>query len=103
MRLLAVSLTLSALTGCMLRASVQTVDVCEGGREVRDVAYWDGAGFDDEKHRLDLYVPAGSGPHPVVVFVHGGGWHLGDRQQIGGSYIKLGRRLAAQGVLAIVR
>lgn len=93
------SLTLSA---CMFRASVQTVEVCAGGREVRDVAYWEGSDFDDEKHRLDLYLPSGTGPHPVVVFVHGGGWRLGDRQQIGGSYIKLGRRLAAQGVLAMV-
>ncbi|MGW1786065.1 alpha/beta hydrolase fold domain-containing protein [Streptomyces sp. NPDC002143] len=29
--------------------------------------------------RLDLWVPAGVGPHPVVVFVHGGAWILGDR------------------------
>ncbi|MBS1149151.1 MAG: hypothetical protein H6Q89_849 [Myxococcaceae bacterium] len=102
MRLLALLLGSLLLNAGMLRASVQTVDVCEGGREIRDVAYWSGADFDGEKHRLDLYLPAGSGPHPVLVFVHGGGWRLGDRQQLGGSYIKLGRRLAAQGVLTIV-
>jgi arylformamidase len=101
-RLLAAIVMSMTLSGCLLRASVQTVDVCEGGREIRDIAYWNGADFNDEKHRLDLYVPAGPGPHPVVVFVHGGGWILGDRQQIGGSYIKLGRRFAALGVLTMV-
>ncbi len=94
-------LILAVLPGCMLRASFHTVDPVEGGREVRDVAYWQGADF-DEKHRLDAYVPKGDGPHPVLVFVHGGGWRLGDRQQLGGSYVKLGRRLAAQGVLTLV-
>jgi acetyl esterase/lipase len=26
---------------------------------------------------LDLYVPAGEGPHPVLVYIHGGAWYLG--------------------------
>jgi acetyl esterase/lipase len=30
--------------------------------------------------RLDLYVPAGDGPWPLVVWVHGGGWRNGDRK-----------------------
>jgi acetyl esterase/lipase len=29
--------------------------------------------------RLDLYVPCGSGPFPVIVHVHGGGWRTGDK------------------------
>ncbi|MFM7064922.1 MAG: alpha/beta hydrolase, partial [Actinomycetes bacterium] len=28
---------------------------------------------------LDLYLPAGCGPSPVVVWVHGGGWRRGDK------------------------
>ncbi|MBB4682631.1 alpha/beta hydrolase [Amycolatopsis jiangsuensis] len=28
---------------------------------------------------LDLYLPAGSGPHPVTLWIHGGAWFLGDR------------------------
>lgn len=28
---------------------------------------------------LDVWTPAGSGPHPAVVLVHGGGWEAGDR------------------------
>ncbi|GAA4444859.1 alpha/beta hydrolase [Phytohabitans houttuyneae] len=30
--------------------------------------------------RLDLRVPAGAGPWPVAIWVHGGGWRTGDRR-----------------------
>jgi acetyl esterase/lipase len=30
---------------------------------------------------LDLYLPAGEGPHPFFVFAHGGGWLTGDKTQ----------------------
>jgi acetyl esterase/lipase len=35
---------------------------------------------------LDLHLPAGEGPHPVVVFLHGGGWRLGSRHTAGPAY-----------------
>jgi len=89
-------------TSCAFRAWTRPIELSAGGREVRDVAYWQGEELDEQKHKLDVYVPAGEGPHPVVVFVHGGGWILGDRQQPGGNYTLLGRRLANQGVLAMV-
>jgi len=41
----------------------------------------------------DLYRPAGRGPHPVMVAVHGGGWGQGSRS----CYRDWGRCLAANG------
>jgi acetyl esterase/lipase len=35
---------------------------------------------------LDLYLPAGDGPAPVVVFLHGGGWRLGSRRSGGPAF-----------------
>ena len=35
---------------------------------------------------LDLYLPAGDGPHPVVLFLHGGGWRLGSRHSGGPAF-----------------
>ena len=62
-----------SLSGCAFRAWFRPSELAEGGREVSDVVYWQGEDYDDEKHRLDVYAPKGEGPHPVLVFVHGGG------------------------------
>ena len=32
---------------------------------------------------LDLHLPEGDGPHPVLLFVHGGAWVIGDKQAVG--------------------
>ena len=40
----------------------------------KDLAY--GA---DDAHKLDVFVPAGAGPFPLAIFVHGGGWVGGDK------------------------
>jgi arylformamidase len=44
----------------------------------KDLAYVSGG---DPLQALDLYVPPGSGcdPLPLVVWVHGGGWQIGDK------------------------
>ncbi|MEZ6053295.1 MAG: alpha/beta hydrolase [Planctomycetaceae bacterium] len=34
---------------------------------------------DGTELKLDLARPAGDGPFPAIVFIHGGGWYLGDR------------------------
>ncbi len=56
----------------------------------------------DSQHSLalDVYRPIGptTGKVPVVVFLYGGNWKTGERAQ----YRFVGRRLAQQGVLAIV-
>jgi acetyl esterase/lipase len=31
--------------------------------------------------KMDIYLPAAKGPHPVVVMIHGGGWVMGDKQE----------------------
>lgn len=47
---------------------------CVPERSLHDIAY----GEADEQ-RLDLYLPSGRGPHPVVVYIHGGGWWSGSK------------------------
>lgn len=47
-------------------------------RSQLDVAYVAGDTDPDGPHRLDLYLPRGSGPFPLVIYVHGGGFVQGD-------------------------
>jgi acetyl esterase len=47
--------------------------------------------------RADVCVPAGAGPHPMVVFLHGGGWVAGSTKTLR----KLAMQFAAQGYLTI--
>ena len=47
--------------------------------------------------RADVAVPNGAGPHPVVIYLHGGGWSFGSPA----SYRGLGFQFAAAGHLTI--
>ncbi len=46
------------------------------GATYADIAYGDASA----QQTLDLYVPAGSGPFPVIVYIHGGGFKFGDKR-----------------------
>src|SRR5712671_103909 len=48
--------------------------------------------------RADVAVPKGAGPHPVVIYLHGGGWAFGRPA----SFRKLGMQLAEAGYLTII-
>jgi len=54
-------------------------------RELHDVEYAKAGGI---SLRLDLYLPAGeTRPHPVVVWIHGGGWNGGDKTHTVPTYM----------------
>jgi acetyl esterase/lipase len=58
-----------------------------------DVAY--GAG---PRQRLDVYVPEGQGPFPVIVFSYGGSWDSGSKNDYG----FVGRALASRGYVVAI-
>lgn len=43
---------------------------------------------------LDLYLPDGPGPYPLLIWIHGGGWREGSKEGAG----PLARRLLARGI-----
>ena len=68
------------------------------GEVRRDICYREGS--EDEKHRLDLFLPPGTG-WPILIFVHGGGLASGDKGlRVGGAdvYGNIGRFYAGQGI-----
>lgn len=42
--------------------------------------------------KLDLARPQGDGPFPAIVFIHGGGWHAGNRQSYRGQIQEAAKR-----------
>lgn len=75
--------------------------VARPSRRTADVAYVPAteSGFSSERHRLDVYAPRQKATaQPVVVFIHGGNWDSGSKD----IYTFIGRRLAKQGVVAVI-
>ncbi len=71
-------------------------------KRISDIAYVNPntPGFDTERHQLDVYQPRrkSTEKRPVVVFIHGGSWNSGSKN----IYWFVGRRLAKQGVVAVI-
>jgi acetyl esterase/lipase len=67
----------------------------------RDLTYYEGEEADRAKHRLDLYLPKDRKDFPVVLFVHGGAWTIGDKNDFG-AYETLGKMFARHGIGAAV-
>jgi arylformamidase len=81
-----------ALFDAEQEALVRAVPVAAG-----DVAYGP-----DARHRLDLYGAAGDVPKPVLLFVHGGGFVLGDKGDTGWANAAVGRMAARRGWIGAV-
>lgn len=54
-----------------------------GPRVVRNIPYAEIAGADRRLTSLDIYAPRKGKNHPVVVWIHGGGWAIGDKGWVG--------------------
>jgi len=65
----------------------------DGTHQVRDVAYGP-----HPEQRLDVYMPEAPAAAPLLVFVHGGGWSVGDKAQ----YAAVGNRLACEGLVSMM-
>ena len=63
-----------------------------------NLTYYTGEGADKYRHRLDLYVPKGKRDVPVMMFVHGGGFTVGVKDQ----YAFVGQVFASYGIATAV-
>ncbi|MCU0704746.1 MAG: alpha/beta hydrolase [Fimbriiglobus sp.] len=59
-----------------------------------DVAYRDDKDADKTRHKLDVIVPKGKKDFPVLFFIHGGAWKMGDKM----SFSKPAKQFAEHGI-----
>jgi acetyl esterase/lipase len=92
--LLALGAVLLANEWAMARASHRASDIAYVPASAPD--------FDTSRHRLDVYEPtrAAAAPRPVVLFIHGGSWNSGSKDDF--IYKAIGRRLAKNGFVGVV-
>ena len=60
-------------------ASVNAASIVKAqtpSQALRDIEY---ARVGNKSLKLDLYLPEGQGPFPLIIWVHGGGWTSGDK------------------------
>ena len=79
------------------RFPVQPVDFADGVKAYRDVVYQTVSGY--RPQIVDIYVPGTPGPHPLIVYIHGGGWANGHTRHSGAmaDFPKALASLAAEG------
>lgn len=76
------------LVRCYAQVVLQTIQGRLFMNEFSDVSYVTGSS--DPHQILDIKIPDGKGPFPLVVFIHGGAWVRGDKtdSEVGGAMEK---------------
>jgi acetyl esterase/lipase len=79
-------------------AAASPLHAADGVDVKTNLTYYTGEGADKYRHRLDLYLPKGKRDVPVLMFVHGGGFTVGIKDQ----YAFVGQVFAANGIATAV-
>ena len=84
---------LMALAWDRSAAAAQPLGSCSGVPNLVD-RYTAVYGVDPQAESLDMYLPDDVVGEPIVVFIHGGAWVIGDKSE----YVDLGRNFAVCGI-----
>ena len=65
-----------ALISLVSCTSLQATSASSEPALLQDIAYGD----DDDKNKIDIYLPASANNAPIMFMVHGGAWRFGDKK-----------------------
>ena len=88
----------AVLVAIALASPVRAAEVPSNVEVKTNLTYYTGEGADKYRHRLDLYLPKGKRNVPVMMFVHGGGFTVGIKDQ----YAFVGQVFASYGIATAV-
>ena len=74
------SLALYQIPALLIALLVVTVGILEDPQVHHDIAYY--AEPKNERQTLDVYAPKEGKNHPVVFWIHGGGWQQGNKTEV---------------------
>lgn len=77
MRTLLSILTLFAFANAPAVAQAPKKSLFDGVEAIRNIIY---VPENHERHSLDLYLPKSERPLPLVIWIHGGSWHSGSKE-----------------------
>ena len=69
----------SSTTGPTTSAEASGASCREKASGPKTLSYAQRSGVEPNLTSLDVYLPPGCGPAPVLMWVHGGGWRRGDK------------------------
>jgi len=92
------AVALAAVTVVALALPLRAADILTAVETRTNLTYFNGEGADKYRHRLDLYLPKGKREVPVMMFVHGGGFTVGIKDQ----YAFVGQVFASYGIATAV-
>ena len=73
-------------------------------KRYRNLTYFRGEPRDAIRHKLDIYIPAQNNPStthtnlPLIIFIHGGAWRIGSKDDLYGLYGRIARKFAANNI-----
>jgi len=79
----------------------ETTTYLDGVTRYRNLTYLEGERRDWYRHRLDLYIPGEENwaeGRPMVMWIHGGAWFLGYKDDFDGLYGRIGRMFTSHGI-----
>lgn len=77
------------IVDAVARTLIYNTNAPKVGAVFRNVPY----ALDDSKQRMDIVCPAGDSRRPIIVFIHGGGWVSGNKD----NYLRLCKCYAREG------
>ncbi len=98
MKKLMITVSLPSILALFFFGNCLSARIASGVKVIKNVEY---AVYQGESMQLDIYLPSTKGPYPLIIWIHGGAFRMGNRSWIEqGAMDQTGRGYALASVIA---